>query len=281
MHFPRYWTAARDKDVVAWGWSDVNLTDASARAAERLKRIKEWLARGKGNLQSRYGYSDGRPLREEVIREFHAPEGVLRAVITRNSYGCLVLNSTDLMFVDIDAPEAKESGWLAGLFGLRKPDHTRDPAAFMNTLDSRVRDWVGRWTGWGWRVYRTAAGVRLIATHEPIMSDHATCQTAFEIFEADPLYRKLCGAQKCFRARLTPKPWRCEMEKPRERWPWRDEKGEARFRKWEAEYNKVSSGYATCKLVGQLGNSEIHPALRSLVELHDDFTQATSNLRLA
>ena len=130
-------------------------------------------------------------------------------------------------------------------------------------------------------MYRTAAGVRLLATNEPFTSDHAMCHTAFEVFEADPLYRKLCATQKCFRARLTPKPWRCDIEKPRGRWPWGNEKTEARFRKWEAEYAKAAENYATCKLLGQFGNPELHPSLRELVELHDQATRAESNLRLA
>jgi hypothetical protein len=281
MHFPKYWTTAHDKDLVAWGWSDNNLAEAQGRATERLLRIKDWLRGRKTPLQQRYGYGDDRPLCEEVLREFQAPEGTLRAAITRNRYGCLVLNTADLMFVDVDAPEAMESGWLAGLFGLRKPDHTRDPDAFMNTLMARVNDWVGRWPGWGWRVYRTAAGVRLLATHEAFAPNATMTQTAFEIFEADPLYRKLCATQTCFRARLTPKPWRCDADKMHIRWPRRDEKWEARFRKWEAQYNKEAARYATCKLVGQFGNSQFHPALRELIELHDTATQAESNLKLA
>ena len=236
MHFPKYWTTAKHNELVAWGWSDTNLAEASGQASERLRRIRDWLARrGQTALQHRYGYSDGRPLREEVLREFRAPEGALRAAITRNGYGCLVLNTADMMFVDVDAPEAKGTGWLAGLLSCRKPDHTRNPEAFMNPLMTHVNNWVGRWPGWGWRVYRTAAGIRLLTTHAPFAPDHAMCQTAFEVFEADPLYRKLCATQRCFRARLTPKPWRCNMDKPRERWPWGNERMEAQFRKWEAK----------------------------------------------
>jgi hypothetical protein len=151
----------------------------------------------------------------------------------------------------------------------------------MNTLLARVNDWVGRWPHWGWRVYRTAAGVRLLATHEPVAVPDTMTQTAFEIFEADPLYRKLCATQKCFRARLTPKPWRCDVDKPRGRWPWANEKTEQRFRKWEAQYNEKSARYATCQWVGQFGNAQYHPALRELIELHDTTTHAESNLKLA
>jgi hypothetical protein len=280
MHFPRYWTTARKKNVTAWGWSDDSLAHAASQAAERLQRVLDLLSRGDRKRAQRYGYP-GRPLREEVLREFRAADGTLRAAVTRNSYGCLVLNTTDLMFVDVDAPEAKESGFLAGLFGFRQPDHTREPEAFTNTLLARVNDWVGRWPGWGWRVYRTAAGIRLLATHETFAPDHAMCRAAFDTFEADPLYQKLCAAQKCFRARLTPKPWRCDVDKPPGRWPWANEKTEARFRKWAAEYAKSAERHATCHLMRHFGNTNIDPGLRELVEFHDQATRAESGLPLA
>jgi hypothetical protein len=186
-----------------------------------------------------------------------------------------------MMFVDVDAPEARESGWLAGLFGFRKPDHTRDPDAFINTVHARLGDWVSRWPMWGWRVYRTRAGIRLLATHAAIGPDEAMTRTAFEVFEADPLYRQLCAAQKCFRARLTPKPWRCDMDKPIGRWPWGNEKTEARFRKWEAKYREAAQDYATCKLMGQHGRQDLAVELRDLVLLHDEATRAESGLPLA
>lgn len=280
MHFPKYWTTAHENNLSAWGWSDESLAHASGKAQERLARIRDWLAReGKPALQERYGYD--RPMREEVLREFRAEDGTRHAAITRNSYGCLVLNTTDLMFVDVDAPEAKESSFLAGLFGFRKPAKERQPDEFLNQVMARVNDWVSRWPNWGWRVYRTGAGFRLLATHQPIGSEDAMCRTAFEVFEADPLYRKLCATQKCFRARLTPKPWRCDMDKPRGRWPWANEKTEARFRKWEAKYAEAAERYATCSLMGQFGSPDFDPRLRELVALHDQATRADSALPLA
>lgn len=282
MHFPKYWNTARYKSLTAWGWSDESLADAANRAGGRLARMRDWLARGgQANPAQRYGYPDGRPLREEVLREFRDGDGTLRAAITRNSYGCLVLNTTNLMFVDVDEPAAKESSFLAGLFGFRKPDKGRRPDAFTNQGLARVNDWVSRFPGWGWRVYRTRAGLRLMATHQPVSTADALCQTAFEVFEADPLYRKLCVTQNCFRARLTPKPWRCDLDKPRDRWPWLEEKAVARFRKWESKYAEAVECRATCNLLGQFGNPEFDPALQGLVTLHDQATRAESSLPLA
>ena len=104
----------------------------------------------------------------------------------------------------------------------------------------------------------------------------------FQALGADPLYRKLCKTQKCYRARLTPKPWRCEFGagKP-PRWPYANARAEKRFQKWEAEYQTASAGWATCTLVRQIGNSMIHPDVQHIVKLHDDATRVGSNLPLA
>ena len=55
----------------------------------------------------------------------------------------------------------------------------------------------------------------------------------------NPLYRRLCRTQKWFRARLTPKPWRCGFENPPCRWPWPDGRAEARYKDWETRYKKA------------------------------------------
>jgi hypothetical protein len=103
----------------------------------------------------------------------------------------------------------------------------------------------------------------------------------FEALGADPLYRKLCKTQKCFRARLTPKPWRCGIRSKPERWPWLDAKREKLFQKWEAQYQSFAANWATCELIRQIGNSPVHPEVQSILKLHDGPTRAESKLQLA
>jgi len=281
MHFPKYWFAAREKFLRAWGWSVHSLVEAQARAETRLAKIRVWIAQGgKSTWQQRYSYGN-RPMCEQVLREFRTAEGMLRAAVTRNGYGCVALNTAGLMFVDVDTPAPKPTGFMERRFGVHRDERERQAEAFYNGVMARVSDWVGRWPGWGWRVSRTAAGVRLLATHAPFAPDHALCRTAFQVFAAHPLYRKLCATQKWFRARLTPKSWRCGLDKPRVRWPWGNEEWEARFRKWETQYTKAAERYTTCKLIGRFGNPEIHPSLREFVDVHERATRAESNLKLA
>ena len=107
-----------------------------------------------------------------------------------------------------------------------------------------------------------APGLRLLATQGLVEADSDLAEGVFEALGADPLYRKLCKTQKCFRARLTPKPWRCGIHRKPQRWPWLDAKQETRFQKWEAQYLSYSANWATCEFIRQIGNATVHPEVQ-------------------
>jgi hypothetical protein len=130
-----------------------------------------------------------------------------------------------------------------------------------------ARYWLARNPDWGFRAYRTRAGLRLLATHAPV-EPLASLETMTQL-GADPLYVKLCKAQQSFRARLTPKPWRCEMRAPDVRWPFENEKLAQRFEEWRAEYARKSRGYATCSLIRTLGSAQVHPEAAEVMRVHD------------
>jgi hypothetical protein len=271
MHFPRHWRLTRKGGVCAWGWSDESAEEAQADGERRVDRIRDWLQHGMKGERGPYGYPD-RPMREEVLREFHHPDGSVSGVVSRNSYGCEVLNTAAAMFVDVDK---EGSSVLSGIKRLFRG------GTFEDGLLAKVQRWVETHPGWGWRAYRTRAGIRLLATHQPIPPEDPICEAAFHEFGADWLYRKLCANQKCFRARLTPKPWRCGVDKPPHRWPWRDAAAHSAFEEWDRRYRSAASGHATCRLLGQFGNRAAHPALEPLLTFHDDATGSATSLPLA
>jgi hypothetical protein len=283
MHFPRFWKKANDGQLIAWGWSDTSPDDAAANASSRAQRIREWLSKRdrKSRIDTTYGYPD-RPMREEVLREFQDAQGQLAAVVSRNRAGCLVLNTANLMFVDIDIdePRTKPDGLLSRLFGGKKA-----AAPGENPIERKIKTLAAGWLvahpGWGWRIYRTRAGIRMIATHAPVQQGDPVVADAFSAFNADPLYRNLCERQQCFRARLTPKSWRCKIPNLRAYWPWESEKAEAKFRAWEQHYLNAAKDFATCRLIGQFGAQEIHPSLAELVAFHDKATRVDTDMPLA
>jgi hypothetical protein len=280
MNFPQYWALGRSGGFSCWRSSAHSQAEAQTLANQAAQQLAERYRAGNfANAGgSGGGYYPNRPLRELVLQEVKNNTGELSAVVTRNSYGCLVLNTAQVMFVDIDLPEPKRPGLFQRLFG--KPA----PAAPANTPESalaKIEGWTRQHPEWGWRIYRTRAGLRLLAMQGLVAADSEATRGVFQALGADPLYQKLCQTQNCFRARLTPKPWRCGLNEKPERWPWRDGRAEKQFDQWAARYQTNSAAWATCEFLRHTGNPAVHPEVQALLKLHDDATRADSKLPLA
>ena len=283
MNFPKFWARGVFDGYYAWRWSFSSLTEAQSLANEAAKHLAERLKSGARPNQGGHYYPD-RPAREQIMQEMTDARGV-SAVVTRNSYGCKVLNTARVMFVDIDLPEPRRQGLGFSIRILNwrwpKPTLPPDTSGPRNAALARVEEWTRNNYQWGWRVYQTRSGLRLMATQGTVEADSKTTDDIFEALGADPLYRKLCKTQKCFRARLTPKPWRCGTGNPPNRWPWLTPKAEQRFQKWLGEYESDCEEWATCTLLRQIGNATVHPDVQPIIKLHDEAARVGSNLELA
>ena len=102
-----------------------------------------------------------------------------------------------------------------------------------------------------------------------------------DAFDADPLYRRLCKNQECFRARLTPKPFRCRLSAPPNRYPRASGTEQEQFENWDAKYRETVENFSTCRFVETIGDSACESSLQGLIELHDTLSKATSNDPLA
>jgi hypothetical protein len=278
MNFPQFWARGSSGDFSVWRWSVQSAAEAQSLADQAARQLAERFRIG--DYPRRHGgYYPNRPFREQILEAVKNESSDVCAVITRNSYGCRVLNTARIMFVDIDLPESRPPvGLIRRLFG--KPEIAA-PANRDKEAMERIENWTRSNSEWGWRIYRTRSGLRLLATHALVDADSDTAKGVFESLGADPLYRKLCETQKCFRARLTPKPWRCGLRRKPERWPWLDAGQETRFQRWEAQYQSCSTSWATCEFIRQIGNPMIHAEVQPILKLHDSKTRAESKLQLA
>lgn len=283
MKLYKYWSKGsapvvvdgRSGDLECYGGSDTSLEDAQRRAVEIAERTAD--AVGRREWRSRYPYSE-RPLREELIDELSL-RGERIAAITRNSYGSLILNTTEALFIDIDYPEEKPASlgsFLAKLFGGGSSE-TVDPDEEILT---RIHSAVAEQPGLGLRLYRSANGFRCLVT-DRVYDPRATDTLALlDRFGCDPLYIRMCKSQECFRARLTPKFWRCNVSRPPSRFPWTDPVEESKYRDWERSYHKLAEAYTTCVFVAEVGNAPVCESVQPIVALHDRFA-CTSSERLA
>ena len=106
----------------------------------------------RATIPPKHGYYPDRPFREEILQEINDARG-LAAVVARNSYGCKVLNTARVMFVDIDLPEPQrpKRGLFQMLFGKPAPQPPADPGPDIEA-QARVENWTRNNYQWGWRV---------------------------------------------------------------------------------------------------------------------------------
>jgi hypothetical protein len=145
---------------------------------------------------------------------------------------------------------------------------------------AHLQSWLKERPNTGVRAYRTAAGLRYIFTHNLCPVNEKSINIMQQL-HADKLYVKLCKAQNSYRARLTPKPWRLGFEGLHGFAFPRDEGEEKYFRDWLHEYEGKSRPYAVCRLVGHFGNTDTHPDIAPIINLHDERCGVGRDLPLA
>jgi hypothetical protein len=299
--------------VCCWRWADESHAQAEQAALTAAKRAVASLLRGDRLDHYAYGQT---PLREEVLNEVRDAAGEPLIAVTRNRYGAIVLNTARAAFIDLDFPPATAAATVRSLFAWlwSKPAKavkemgqapTRpmisqgsrrfgsEPVPFFHRLAAspesqqeaeicnRLEQFTAERPACGFRVYRTCAGVRALATDDVFDPAAPTTLDMLHHLKADPLYVRLCKGQGCFRARLSPKPWRCGCEPNRTLWPRENAAQKTLFERWEAQYAANQEKYATCRLLGTIGNLRVHPELEPIIQLHDRLTRCQEDLPLA
>lgn len=273
MKLCRYWATAetfttdgegRPFRLRKWGGSNDSPADAKAKAARALEELRARVE-GIGFKHFRdYSYSM-RDVPEELVKELGPDSG-----ITRNGKGCLVLNSATAFFADIDV---REPGAIAKLFGASRKKREEEYLV-------KLREFISRHADIGARVYRTRAGLRYLFTHAPLPVNDEAIGWLKEL-GSDKMYVRLCKNQKCYRARLTPKPYRVGSAAIIGHYPFEKEGEKEAFDSWLRSYEENSNPYAVCSYIGTEGQSNTHRDLSAVVAEHDRVTRINENLPLA
>jgi hypothetical protein len=203
---------------------------------------------------------------EEVIDTFHDGSTVL-ATITRNWYGALVLNTQKVLFVDVDLAPGQSFSGNAPSFAIQLAAAQRSPTVQQLRADALLErfDVVAEQNPeLGFEVYRTAAGFRLIIISREFDPSETDTERIFKALDADPIYATLCEKQQCFRARISPKPWRIGM---RTEYLCSDDR-----RAWAYCYDKQAAEFAVCEYVRHHGRRSAPDTVQAIVELHERLT---------
>jgi hypothetical protein len=356
MIIPDFWgehketrkIAAKNQVTISrFGWSETSQADAKDHAEKRVEEAFKKLSDGQDverrELRVSYNGSEGVPIREEVI-QYHDD-----AVLSRNIYGSLCLNTPDVAFADIDFGEndnGKKVGtfWLWTVFTVGflyyyfTPNMIYDfswnvlgyelqywfyeflydinPGLFISIIAATA--WVARFIinarshvdaeqfaeqamqsnldkislfiadnpKWGLRIYRTPAGMRIMVMHDVFLPSDPAIHNFFASVNCDPVYSLMCRRQECFRARVSPKPWRIGLEgedikiRPKGVWPIKVERMTER-KKWIARYEKLAEEFASCRFDKSIGSDVVHNKCEKLRIVHDQYCRADSDLPLA
>lgn len=307
----------RQVTVRRFGWSDSSQDEAQRNADSRAQAALARILAGE-NLPRRepkqaYNGAEGLPIREEIVSR-HGD-----TVITRNAYGALCLNTERVLFADVDFGTAMPGRWpaavnfvgvmLAILIGVSRQSWGIGIALVFATMllsfpiaSVLFRSWLRLRGGeeqlareriqvfsqanpdWQLRLYRTPAGFRVLVMHQLFDPADAEVQRCFTALNTDPIYQQMCRNQRCFRARVSPKPWRIGIAghlRPRPGvWPVAADRLPERQR-WLADYDARARQFAACRLVEVLGSKHTHPDALAVQRLHDELCRATSQLQLA
>jgi hypothetical protein len=307
----------RQVTVRRFGWSDASQSDAQAMAERRAEEALERILGGEP-LERReprvpYNGAEGVPIREEILARHGS------SVITRNSYGAHCLNTPDVLFADLDFNESLgcltqlavfvaivaaslSLGATIGHWGAAVgafvallflwPSVARTLERLRNLLignaEKRARRRIHKWLTvhpeWRIAVYRTPAGLRLLALHKRYSARSDEVREFFTILGTDPIYARMCVAQNCFRARLTGKPWRMGVpDSGRIRtgaWPVHESVLPIRNR-WIEGYERLAPAFAACQFEEILGSHQEDSGARAVRELHDELSGAQTERPLA
>ncbi len=271
------------------GQSNVGLEDARVQGERKLATLptpdKYPLEKPLGG--SEYVPYGERPLAEEFLKEITDDSNRIVAVLTRNHYGSVVLNSAEVGFFDvdrIDSPVPTEGvlGQIASWWGGKKKKSVKPPRT--DQLDGLL-DKLREYSMDNFRVYQTAAGYRVLLLNRLVEPKDSLVESLFKDLSCDPLYCRLCLAQDCFRARLTPKPWRCGVKLPGSVFPRQSERAKQRFATWLQSYEKAIPRYAVCRFICDVGPDfqvrDLPSAVQVILSVHDAFTIRDGNCELA
>jgi hypothetical protein len=308
----------RDIMVHRFGWSELDQDDAQQNAERRVQAALDAITSGEKmawrEYKVPYNGAEGVPIREEVIKRYDD------CVLTRNSYGAVCLNVEDVVFADLDFEYLAAPPLLKlfssififiGVFIIAKLLLNITMSAVIVALffalvlfspmaylmlrvfekfsgnpeqraRRRVDAFIKKHPDWLLRLYRTPAGFRVLVMHRKFHAHDNEVKALFQALNTDPVYVRMCERQICFRARLSPKPWRIGMSKhigPGV-WPIKVDYL-SRREAWVREYDAASQAYAACKFVVELGNGRSDSAIDAIRRLHDEWCRAESNNPIA
>ncbi len=313
----------RQVTVRRFGWSDTSLEDAQAHADARVREAFDLVMAGetlpRRERRVAYNGAEGVPIREEIVERhgetvitrngygalclntpsvFFADVDFVARINPRRWSLWRLLTGLVIALAIMGFAEASSAKYaVATIVGLGGGFIFGVPVAVAMTnlwirlsggyerhAMKRIKKFMRANERWRLRVYRTPAGLRLLALHRLFDPREADVTAAFEALGVDPTYARMCRNQNCFRARVSPKPWRLGLQRLHAPYSavWRPEHADLPARRaWIADYDRASGGHAACRYFDTYGAGVVDAGAEHVQRLHDLMCQAERDLPLA
>lgn len=231
-----------------YGGSNISESEAIKDAERKFQNAQK-------KINNQLGRDDSYEvdIREEIIEEIDSEN-----IVTRNRYGALVLNSKNMMFIDID--EYTRSIW--DMLFNRSKTQKEFMLAHIEKTTQRIE-----YADFAFNIYETHKGYRVLVTNQTIDPRSEKSRKMMKAFHADRLYRYLCVYQNCYRARLTPKPHRIKQKRIHVIFPNRNAEGQMKLDNWIRSYDERSKTFSTCRFIKSIGNASLN---NKIIKFHDD-----------
>ncbi len=264
MKLNKYWVQEEHTIVInkqretihVWGGS--NISEDDARENARIKALK---------VQSKIDTYSPDEAYEVTIREHIVTEINSSNIVTVCRYGAQVLNTEQFTILDLDDYPIEFFDIFRGLGKMSKKE--RIVYKFKEKLKKRPQ------LGEDFRIYETAKGIRVIGK-KYVSPQEKKFRSLMRFFYVDWIYIEMCRKQNCYRARLTPKPYRMKGNTIRVTSPLTCETAE--YKEWSSEYQQRSQNFSVVRLIETIGsNFSTDPVVR----LHDTTCNMAAKKKLA
>lgn len=188
-------------------------------------------------------------------------------IITICRYGAKILNTNQYTILDLDDYPVEFFDLFKSLGKLTK----KERIVFKFNEKIKRHPELGK----DFRIYETTKGVRVIGKKYIEPGDNRYTSLMRKLF-VDWIYIQMTRKQNCYRARVTPKPYRMRMQTIRIKSPL-DCEQEA-YIEWSKTYQSNAENYSVVRLLETTGQDFSH---EPVIRLHDQLCNARRNRQLA
>jgi hypothetical protein len=264
MKYFRYWTEetfnisidSNIEEIKLLVGSNISKEEASKDASIQAKKIEQRI-------------SERTPKEEydAAIKE-HVSEIIDESnVITICRYGAKIWNTTEYTIFDLDDYPVDFFDLFKSLRKLTKKER------IIFKFEERIKRYP--MLGSDFRLYETAKGIRVIGKKyiDPTGKQYSSLMRKVNV---DWLYTQLSMKQNCYRARLTPKPYRMRIRTIKIKSPLDCEKDH--YKEWSKAYDQKSLNFSVVKLLKSIGQDFSYDRV---IKQHDEMCNAHKNYKLA